>query len=95
MGKKERQHRVRNASIPVCGVEAFCIDGKNRLLALTIGINFDLEGFRVDANEQNIRATANLAIFYVGLLLARAEVNKGCIGLAAEGAEKFCRRLHG
>jgi hypothetical protein len=43
-------------------------------LVLTVNVNF--QAFWVNGNIQNIRTTANLTVFHVGLLFASAEVHK-------------------
>jgi len=80
-------------------VEAFLLAGRILLkisdLAFAIGVDFHIQVLRVYANEQYIGAAANLAIFNIGLLQTRTDIDKGGIRLATKGTEEIGRRLHG
>lgn len=58
------------------------------------GVDFDIEAFFINADVENIRATADLAIFYIALLVAATDIYKGGVGFTTKRTAKVGGILH-
>lgn len=65
-----------------------------QMLLLVVGFDRDLQCLFIHRDIENVRPTADLTVFDIGLATACAEINEGRASLTAEGAAVFSSRLH-